>query len=327
MSLTKRFYRLDEVRAAFLYCLKQRRFKESFFWLQELEESCYGGEARRLLFVSWFMCIGLARVSWLVEWSAISTTREGRYKLCWQLMRCSERDSSLWWLLWCGCLDIPSGYSKLIDTWKSRTYDEPHVGFNGLEHDMRSYNIFADATCCALNCVIPKSSWADVSQNEPDEIEEWSDTERPFEIPYLCLYGMTWRGCGGDTTDEINECSLTSPYWKARAVFTTDHEKEDFYDTYFPNDIPDEWSLKEKLKSHGPGVDCSNGAPFSRWWKNWIPQEHLWIWGKPVRICWDWVLTQRADVEASVLDRLILEYKNPVIKHFVKRKKVFVLEG
>jgi hypothetical protein len=137
---------------------------------------------------------------------------------------------------------------------------------------------------------------------------------------------MTWRGCGGDTTDEINECSLTSPYWKTRAVFTTDREKEDFYDTYFPNDIPDEWSLKEKLKSHGPGVDCSNGAPLSRWWKNWIPQEHIWIWGKSVRICWDWVLTQRADVEASVIDRLILEYKNPVIKHYIKRKKVFVLQ-
>ena len=134
---------------------------------------------------------------------------------------------------------------------------------------------------------------------------------------------MTWRGCGGDTTDELNECRLTSPYWKARAVFTTDSEKEDFYDTYFPKDIPDEWSLKEKQKSHGPGVDCSGGAPLSRWWRAWIPTDHLWIWGKPVRMCWDWIQTQRADVEASILDRLLLLYGTLPVPPYSPRKKIF----
>lgn len=326
MSLTKRFYRLDEVRSAFLYCLKQRRFNETIFWLRELEDSCYGGEARRLLFVSWFICIGLARVSWLSEWSTEGSTREGRLKLCWQLMRCSERDSSLWWLVWCGSMEIKHGLSNLLDKWRARQYGSCSIKFN----DMRGYSILAEATQCALGCiVIPKSSYAELSKNEPVDLQkmlqEWSEDERLYEIPFGCLYGMTWRGCGGDTTDEINECSLTSPYWKAIAVFTTDSEKEEFYDTYFPNDIPDEWSLKEKLKSHGPGVDCTGGAPLSRWWKNWIPEDHLWIWGKPIRICWDWVLGQRADVEASILDRLLLIYKSIPVQSYHPRKKMFQL--
>jgi len=334
MSLTKRLYRLDEVRAAFLYCLKQRRFNETIFWLRELEDSCYGGEARRLLFVSWFMCIGLARISWLVEWSFSSFTREGRLKLCWQVMRCSERDSSLWWLLWCGSgsVNISNGFSKLLDKWRSRQYKLDDARFNGLEHDMRGYSLFADAVQCALDCVIlPKSCWAELSTNEPVDLqkmlEEWSEFDRLYEIPYMCLYGMTWRGCGGDTTEELNQCSLTSPYWKARALFTTDSEKEDFYDTYFPNDIPDEWSLKEKLKSHGSGVDCSNGAPLSRWWRSWISPDHLWIWGKPVRLCWEWVLAQQANVEASVIDRLIMIYKDIPIRPYCSQKKVFQLEA
>jgi hypothetical protein len=30
--------------------------------------------------------------------------------------------------------------------------------------------------------------------------------------------------------------------------------KEEFYDTYFPNDIPDEWSAADREKSHSRGL-------------------------------------------------------------------------
>jgi hypothetical protein len=33
-------------------------------------------------------------------------------------------------------------------------------------------------------------------------------------------------------------------------VFKDDEDQEEFYETYFPEDIPDEWSLEERKKSH-----------------------------------------------------------------------------
>ena len=37
-------------------------------------------------------------------------------------------------------------------------------------------------------------------------------------------------------------------------IFPDDTALESFYDTYFPDDIPDEWSMEDQLKSHGRGV-------------------------------------------------------------------------
>jgi hypothetical protein len=37
-------------------------------------------------------------------------------------------------------------------------------------------------------------------------------------------------------------------------VFPSDEVMEAFYDQYFPDDIPDEWSKADQLKSHGPGL-------------------------------------------------------------------------
>jgi hypothetical protein len=39
---------------------------------------------------------------------------------------------------------------------------------------------------------------------------------------------------------------------------------EVFCTNYFPNDIPDEWSLEEQLKSHGIGVNQSSDLPVLR---------------------------------------------------------------
>ena len=59
-----------------------------------------------------------------------------------------------------------------------------------------------------------------------------------------------------------------SPYWehqrttynlttnaKNEIIFDSDTECEDFYITCFPYDIPDEWSTKERQKSHGARIN------------------------------------------------------------------------
>jgi hypothetical protein len=42
-------------------------------------------------------------------------------------------------------------------------------------------------------------------------------------------------------------------------AFPDDDVLEAFYSTYFPDDIPDEWSLVDQQKSHGVG--CAETAP------------------------------------------------------------------
>jgi len=364
MILTKHLYRLDEIRSAFLYSLKNRSCKEAIFWLHELEESCYGSESRRLLLLAWMMFIGLKRIAWLAEWSTLSTTKEGRLQLCWQLIQCSENDSSIWWVLMNGVVNMKTGYSKLIDTWNMVCHlDDEHfwklykkVSKNlkhcveALQQDMRSYTIFAKCIChCISSIKFPRSSWKALSTGEPVELQlwltEWDSLSlrkgRVFEIPNECLLGMTWRGAGGNTMSEIYSILPTlklSPYWKrilqtyidTDGEWLSDESQEEFYDKYFGviEDIPDEWSLKDQQKSHGVGIDLSKpeSAILTIWWSNWICQEHMWIWGKSATMVYEWCKQQRTDTDASMIDRLSKLYKERLPREkIVDKKKDFIL--
>jgi len=356
MSLTKRLYRIDEVRAAFLYSLKQQLYNESIFWLRELEDSRFGGEARRLLLISWSMNIGIRRISWFITWANTSFTRDGRLNLCWQLLHCSERDSSIWLLLWAGIASIDTGYNAVVDRWKSVCHLEEEEfwmqcrhesilkhAMESLQQDMRSYNIIARAIAIMLECRLPKTTWNLISFPESANLQSILDnwdkldgrTGRVYEIPYDCLYGMTHRGSGGNTMEEIYTLSAlpNSPYWKQiiqtykdeNDEWITPEIHEAFYTKHFIDDIPDEWSLKDQKKSHGEGVNCSQGAPLYKWWRNWMSKEHLYIWGKQYDyITKEWFLGQRADTDGTILDRIYIAYKNRLaIPPIPKKKKIW----
>lgn len=358
MSLTKRLYRIDEVRAAFLYSLKQRQYKESVFWLRELEDSRFGGEARRLLLVSWSLHVGIQRIAWFIAWGMDAFTREGRLRLCWQLLQCSERDSSIWLLLWSGIANVDGGYNAVVDRWNSVCHLEDEefwkqcnhesalkFGIEGLQKDMRTYAIFARATAIILERKLPKTSWKLLASSEPADLQSilanWDGLDgrasRVYEIPYDCLYGMTYRGSGGNTMEELYTLSTlpTSPHWSPilqtykdeNGEWITPEIHEAFYEKHFIEDIPDEWSLKDQKKSHGEGVNCSQGAPLYKWWRNWMSAEHLYIWGKQYDyITREWIMGQRADTDSSILDRLYMAYKNRLaMPPILKKEKVWKL--
>jgi len=103
-------------------------------------------------------------------------------------------------------------------------------------------------------------------------VAEWSELEgrrarRQFRIrPEACL-AVTERSKMERNTTNIEEIRepLTalhgSPYWDTIAaefggwkpIYKNDASKEAFYDLYFPDDIPDEWSASDQEKSHGRG--------------------------------------------------------------------------
>jgi hypothetical protein len=97
---------------------------------------------------------------------------------------------------------------------------------------------------------------------------EWKRLEgrrerREYTIPTSCLAWMTERGSlsyENHTLSELRKINLDTlrnhacPFWQSVAdVQENDDAVETFWDTYFPDDRPDEWSLEDQKKSHGPG--------------------------------------------------------------------------
>lgn len=124
-------------------------------------------------------------------------------------------------------------------------------------------------------------------------LKEWySDSgngrARLFTIPSQSLYWLTVRG--RDTVYSSNEKemrgSLERPnrlwgsiYWDDvaegfggwEAIQKDADAREAFYDEYFTDNIPDEWSAAERAKSHGAGSLQPGAAPsLQRWLTSWF---------------------------------------------------------
>lgn len=99
-----------------------------------------------------------------------------------------------------------------------------------LQEDTQTAQVFARIAGFAV-CHLKhgSQSWKPARQLSADTIpkEMLSKLEtlplpeqRLFPIPYDCLFGMTIRGMGADTTEELRELSLsnlrTSSYWWSR---------------------------------------------------------------------------------------------------------------
>ncbi len=117
--------------------------------------------------------------------------------------------------------------------------------------------------------------------------EEWSLLEgrrarRVHKIPTEAILWGTRRSLEPNTQTNMNDLlnilpSLQgSPYWEEVAssmgswkhIRKVDEMKEAFYDMYFVDDIPDEWSVKDREKSHGYGL-LINGNKTIQQMKGW----------------------------------------------------------
>jgi hypothetical protein len=145
-----------------------------------------------------------------------------------------------------------------------------------------------------------KRSLLPLSCKIPSEVEEaiseWKNLtgrrkRRVFAIPSECLYRMTERGCLSNqqtTLKKLYELPVTSfescPFWnrvmEEEAPWLNDERKEAFYELYFPDDIPDEWSKEEQEKSHGYGVLIQKEVPnYQKYIKRWflhVPSRSYW---------------------------------------------------
>ena len=102
---------------------------------------------------------------------------------------------------------------------------------------------------------------------------------RIYSIPTNCLYGTVGRGTlswKSSTISQLNETHLIGcPFWEealSEYAVIDDiihwNSEEQFYERYFPDDLPDEWTKAEKERSHGDGLldprDTANLAKYAR---------------------------------------------------------------
>jgi hypothetical protein len=90
--------------------------------------------------------------------------------------------------------------------------------------------------------------------------------------------------CGsvaGCSLQDIRGC----PFWERVIQEETPEASEDhfqqFYATYFPDDIPDEWSLEDQQKSHGHGALIGSEVPnyrkYAEKWFRTVPSQVVWM--------------------------------------------------
>jgi hypothetical protein len=125
-------------------------------------------------------------------------------------------------------------------------------------------------------------------------------SRRLFSIPTGCLYGATKRGrmkSSQQNTKELNyvETSMIGcPFWEeALSKYATidgsiqwksDDDLENFYDIMFPDDIPDEWTKKEKEMSHGCGVLGNEEVSLKKYATLYLMKKSRFVWVQSVPI-------------------------------------------
>jgi hypothetical protein len=132
------------------------------------------------------------------------------------------------------------------------------------------------------------------------EIQLWKSLitkrkRRIYAIPKDCLYGRTYRGTmtyNENNDEELHEPpyilqnqiiyhSIIEQYGSYESFYNEDNY-DMFMDWYFPDDIPDEWSLEDRKKSHGIGINQKGDTPSLRkYFNRWVDlKSDCKIWNK-----------------------------------------------
>ena len=156
------------------------------------------------------------------------------------------------------------------------------------------------AACLAFVCLQTQAlvaqtrwTWKPLTADVVEQLETWRGllgrrARRCFTIHADAIPWLTERGrqlTVYDTNEkELLRLERLTALWGSQAWDELAEEvggweavrddadaRESFYDRFFPDDIPDEWSRAERAKSHGGGVLQRGAAPDPvRWFRNWF---------------------------------------------------------
>jgi hypothetical protein len=259
----------------------------------------FQGKARSAWWIS--LHIDEERVWILLEWynENINNTFEAQYKTCFEALK---------------------GYEQLL-------------GYKSDEYDI--------ITRCAAVIMMSVSSEKQAASFKPlDQIDknnlhtlnEWTTSvgykdRRVYSIPTSCLYGTTLRGTYKWSQNNLTQLYnvekylVGCPFWdeviataaevdeKGHITWNSDEKMEEFYNTYFPDDVPDEWTKKDQQKSHGDGILGPTDNPtIWKYSKNFLSRTPLLAWNTTKAVN---NYLEKVDISDCSVERIIALYKAP----------------
>ena len=200
---------------------------------------------------------------------------QGKAQSAWWMAQQLE-ENRVWSIL---AIYAMNQYSISYDNiWKALKHYECLLGYRTTEYD-KIILCVAVLSCC-LSIEQQEKSYKELPIELPsiqqNALQRWSEKEgrkerRIYSIPTACLYGITQRGRSSWSHTNVKELNwiegslIGCPFWEdaiseygtiveGTIQWHSDEDLESFYDRYFPDDIPDEWSKVEKAISHGDGL-------------------------------------------------------------------------
>ena len=188
--------------------------------------------------------------------------------------------SRRWELLEWYCHHVSTSFQKEFQECLHILQDYPKL----MGYQTDAYDSVISCIAVLLFCLTPKQQedsfrplLPSIDQKTQEAISSWQSllgrkSRRIFTIPPSCLYGITQRGCMKRSLHNriqlyhVEKYIIGCPFWddalqhyadiddSGLIHWKSDDKKEEFYQDYFPDDIPDEWTQEEKDRSHGNGV-------------------------------------------------------------------------
>ena len=314
---TRHFYRYDEVRAALLYAIVRGRPLETAFWCQEFLDSDLTDELWATLVEAWLWFCLTSNPHW-ITYRREDDPHLAAYRLAvgpkdnslWAVLCINpqEMPDTL-------CANVPpkmeltkSSLERylgialhqrkgLAACWAAlrlgSEVKEPNYA-SVLRENLQSklhplIGIPDPVLLCASALWISSLDIAKMDAPMSEEVLMWigkwsaltsKRARRAFAIPVECLYGITDRGCMSQKMSTIGELRSIHDLLVAEREIISDDALETFYVSTFPDDIPDEWSLEDQEKSHGPGIlRTEEGLGLAKLGRIWFQAESRFAWG------------------------------------------------
>ena len=195
----------------------------------------------------------------------VRALQQGKYLLAWCLLR-NSWSSDAWTILERFVADDPKR-ACVLKALKEEPYMEKFLWLS---------------RAAAVLFVSRADEWKEIHWTAPSDVQkkmdEWSALEgrrarREMAIKAEAIHIGTERSILSNKETTLTDIRYPfekmagSPFWDSAAeemggwekILRNSNVKEAFYRLYFPDDIPDEWSLKDQEKGHGIGL-CMPGA-------------------------------------------------------------------
>ena len=318
--VTCHLYRVEEVIASLRWSLICHAYTEAIYWALELFDSDYLTEAFECLTKTYILYIGLKThpdiyQKLLTMKASDELDRDEFILLVYNLARIKRRDATPMHLIVTGIIEVawkPSFVHKTYETLEDGIQDCLNRGKikeawllsqqKPLNESIEEYAItFSQSSKVPFQ---PETQiYTSLLKELISAIADWDSEQsmrkrriyspKPEAIVWICE--RTYTNTEADIMGGLEACLFDSPYWKVilaqygsvegtEMQWSTERLKEQFYETYFTDDIPDEWSAADREKSHGRALQFSESIAKIKYYNNILLKTTSSLWGpmKPV---------------------------------------------